>query len=193
MALEQWGPLRRRTDVRLAIFTGSISVLLVAAGTITLVLMRDLNAIGVGLLGLGYSYSVLWPLRDRFRAWRQIGELALDMVDLNIVPGIASPCAVMITPRRDAEVREITLLLAYRESRSGASGNAWQVDVPVADPTLRAGEPSVFSADIILPTGLPPSFFDSARTRQWSVTATVLMVNGARWEREYPVMVYPTP
>jgi hypothetical protein len=193
MALEQWGPLRRRTDVRLALFTGSISVILVVAGSITLVLMRDVNAIGVGLLGLGYCYSVLWPLRERWRAWRRIGAVALDMADLNIVPGDPAPCDVVITPRRDASVKEICLILDFRESRGGGGTSAWQVDVPIADPLLRAGVSAVFSADIVLPPGVPPSFFDSGRTRQWSVTGVVTLVDGSRWEREYPVMVYPTP
>jgi len=34
MAPKQWGPLRRRTDVRLAMFTGSLSIVLLLAGTI---------------------------------------------------------------------------------------------------------------------------------------------------------------
>ena len=193
MALEQWGPLRRRTDVRLAVFTGSLGVILLLVGVITLVLMHDLNAIGVGLLAVGYCCSVLWPLRDRWRAWRRIGAVALDMADLNIVPGEASPCEVVITPRRDAALKEISLILDYRESRSMIGGSAWQVDVPIADPMLRVGIPAIFKADIVLPSGVPPSFFDSSRTRQWTLTGVVVLANGSRWEREYPVMVYPTP
>ncbi len=193
MALEQWGPLRRRTDVRLAVFTGSIGLILLTVGAITLMLMHDFNAIGVGILGLSYSYSVLWPLRDRWRAWRRIGAVALDMVDLNIVPGEPSRCDVVITSRREVTLKDISLILEYRESRSTVSTSAWQVDVPIANPSLRAGVTAEFSADIVLPPGVPPSFFDSSRTRQWGLTGVVTLTDGSHWEREYPVMVYPTP
>lgn len=113
--------------------------------------MRDVNAIGVDLPGLGYCCSVLWPLRERWYAWRRIGAVALDIADLSIVPGKLSPCDVVITPRRDAALKEIRVVLDYRESRSMVVGSAWQVDVPSADPMLRAGIPAIFKAEFVLP------------------------------------------
>jgi hypothetical protein len=193
MAVEEWGPLSRRTDVRLAMFTGSISVLLVIAGSITLVLMRDLNAIGVGALGLWYCYTVLWPLRARWTAWRAIGGVALEMTDLNIVPGELTTCTVRIDPRHEGVVREASLVFGYRDSRSGPAPGAWQIDVPLTDAQLRPGTPWSATADVMLPPGVPPSFFDSRHTRQWSVTGIVELTDGRRWQREYAVMVYPTP
>jgi len=193
MAIEEWGALRKRTDVQVAMFTGTISVLLLVLGIATFLTIHDLSAIGVGLLGLGYSWSVFWPLRDRWRAWRSIGEVSLAMPDLNIVPGQLTSCTVHITPRRDATLQEVNLLFEHVHSRSGGSLSAWQVDVPIPDSQLRRGVEMHLDAEIMLPPGVPPSYFDVSGTRQWTITGTVLLTNGSRWVRDYPVMVYPTP
>jgi len=77
MAVEEWGPLRRRTDVRLALFVGFICLILIIVGVATLLLKRDVSAVAFGVFGLAYSWSALWPLRDRWRAWRAIGDVSL--------------------------------------------------------------------------------------------------------------------
>ncbi len=193
LALQDWGPLMRRTDVRQAIAIGIMGLLLLVAGSVTVVIMRDLTAIAVGIFCVGYSYSVLWPLRARWNAWRVVGDVTLEMADLNIVPGDRSRCAVRIVPRRDAEIQEIALLFEYRESRSVGGPTAWQVDVAVIDPRLHAGVERLFVAEILLPLGVPPSRFDTSWTRQWTVSASVQLRDGSRWERDFPVLVYPTP
>lgn len=193
LALEHWGPTTRRTDVRLAVYVGVIGIALLVAGVPTIVLMHDLNALVGGLLAIGYAYSVLWPFRDRWRSWRRAGTIALEMADLNIVPGELTTCTLVIAPRRDATIVSATLEFEYRDSRAGAGPTAWQVDIPLADPLLRRGIPASYSADVVLPPGVPPSRFDGGWTRQWSVTAVVSFADGSTWERAYPVMVYPTP
>lgn len=193
LALEQWGPTTRRTDVRLAVFVGVIGFALLVAGVPTIVLMHDLNAFVGGVLAVGYACSVLWPFRERWRSWRSIGTIGLEMADLNIVPGELTTCTVAIVPRRDALLTSITLDFEYKDSRAGAGPTAWQVEMTLGDPLLRRGVPSSYSADVVLPPGVPPSRFDAGWTRQWSVSALVNFADGTNWQREYPVLVYPTP
>jgi len=52
MAVEEWGPLRRRTDVRLALFVGFICLILIIVGVATLLLKRDVSAVAFGVFGL---------------------------------------------------------------------------------------------------------------------------------------------
>ncbi len=193
LAVEQWGPVLRRTDVRQAVGIGLSGLVLLVVGAVTVVIMHDPTAIAAGIFFVGYGVSVLWPLRARWLAWRVIGDVSLQMSDLNIVPGDLSPCAVNIIPRRDGMVQEMTLLFEYRESRGGGGPTAWQVDVAVPDPQLRPGVERAFPAEILLPPGVPPSRFDAGWTRQWTVSALVRLADGSRWERVYPVLVYPTP
>jgi hypothetical protein len=193
LAVEQWGPVTRRTDVRLAVFIGVIGVVLVVAGGVSLVLMHDLNALVGGLFGVGYSVSVLWPFRERWRQWRDIGTVTLDLPDLILVPGDLTAGTVRIEPRRDLVLSDIALVFEYRDSRSGQSPSAWQVDAAIADAQLRAGTTAAFPVELMLPPGLPASRFDSAWTRQWSITVIVSFTDGRRWQRELPVLVWPTP
>jgi len=65
--------------------------------------------------------------------------------------------------------------------------------VPIPDSRVPAGAEVQFAADVVLPPGVSPSWFDSSGTRQWSVTGTVTLTDGTQWQRAFRVMVYPTP
>lgn len=177
----------------MAIVIGVIGVALLSAGIFTVMLMRDLNALVGGMLAIGYSASVLWPERARWKSWRSIGILSLEMDDLNIVPGEISTCRIRAEPRSDGIIKEIAVVFGYRDSRGGAGASEWQVDFAAPDPQLRAGVAATFIAEVMLPPGVPPSRFESGFTRQWTVTGVVTLIDGRSWQRDYPVMVYPTP
>ncbi len=193
LAREQWLPLTRRPQVRVAIFCAVVGLILLALAVPSILYTYDPTALWVGLLMLGHAVNELRPVWPMWVAWRRIGNVRLVVHDLNVIPGESFICTVEMTPRRDGQIREALLLLEYRDSTSGPGQTAWQVDVPLADTQLHAGVTTLLTAEVILPPGVPPSRFDAGWTRQWNLSGLVRLTDGRTWERAYPVMVYPSP
>ena len=191
--MEQWGPLRQRTEVRLATITGVCAVLMLLAAAPSLIWTADPTALGVGSLLLLHTAMELRPFRDRWYAWRTIGSIRLDVPTIDLVPGQGTPYVVRLVPRRVGQLQSITLHFAYRESRSQPSATVWEVDAVLSTPALAVQQGCDVTSDVVLPVGVPPSRYDDQWMRAWTVTATVTLTDGRYWRREYPVMVYPGP
>ncbi len=194
LAHEMWGPILRRGEVRHAMFWASGGVFLMTAGVVGVALTGEaLLAIVIGLLSFAAAWSTWKSHRHLYRAWRQIGSVNLLGPPLEHTPDTVSVVTLQIEPRSDGQLQEASLTFDWRDSRSGPAGTAWAVDVPLSDPTLRAGAHYTLTADVCLPPGVPPSHFDTGWTRQWNCTARVQLTDGREWWREYPVIVLPTP
>ncbi len=191
--MEQWGPLRQRTEVRLAIITGVCAVLMLLAAAPSLIWTADPTALGVGSLLLIHTAIELRPFRDRWHAWRTIGSIRLEVPTIDLVPGQGTPYVVRLVPRHVGQLQSIALHFAYRESRSQPSATVWEVDAVIATPTLVVRQGCDVTVDVVLPPGVPPSRYDDQWMRAWTVTAAVTLTDGRYWRREYPVMVYPGP
>ena len=193
LAMEQWGPLRQRTEVRLAIITGVCAVLMLLAAAPSLIWTADPTALGVGSLLLIHTAMELRPFRDRWHAWRTIGSIRLEVPTIDLVPGQGTPYMVRLVPRRAGQLQSVSLHFAYRESRSHPSATVWEVDAVLPSATLAVQQGCDVAIDVVLPLGVPPSRYDDQWMRAWTVTAAVTLTDGRYWRREYPVMVYPGP
>lgn len=194
LALELWGPVSRRSEVKHAVFWITGGVVLLVGGLIGLTVTGEaLTAIVVGLLAIASAWGTWKANRALFWAWRRIGEVTLVGPPLEHTPGDVSEVAIRVVPRLEGTLQLATLTFSWRDSRSGPAGTAWAVDAELGDPLLRSGEERVLVADVSLPPGVPPSRFDSGWTRQWTCTARVELSDGRVWERDYPVFVLPTP
>lgn len=194
LALEMWGPVARRSEVKHALFWIVSGTALFVAGLIGVVVTGEaLTAIVAGMLAIASAWGTWKSNRALFWSWRRVGDVSLIGPPLEHVPGDISEVAIRIVPRRDGTLQLATLTFSWRDSRSGPAGTAFAVDAELGDVALRAGEERVLVAEVSLPPGVPPSRFDSGWTRQWTCTARVELSDGLVWERDYPVFVLPTP
>jgi len=191
--MEQWGPLRQRSEVRLAAITGVCAVLMLLAAAPSLIWTADPTALFAGSLLFIHTVMELRPFRDRWHAWRTIGSIRLEVPTIDLVPGQHTPYVVRLVPRRVGQLQSITLHFAYRESRSQPSATVWEVDAVIATTALAVQQGCDVTIDVLLPLGVPPSRYDDQWMRAWTVTAAVTLTDGRYWRREYPVMVYPGP
>ena len=191
--MEQWGPLRQRTEVRLATITGVCAVMMLLAAAPSLIWTADPTALGVGSLLLIHTAMELRPFRDRWHAWRTIGSIRLEVPTIDLVPGQHTPYVVHLVPRRVGQLQSIALHFAYRESRSQPSATVWEVDAVISTTALAVRKGCNVAIDVVLPPGVPPSRYDDQWMRAWTVTAAVTLTDGRYWRREYPVMVHPGP
>jgi hypothetical protein len=190
LAMEQWGPLRQLTEVRLAIITGVCAVLILLAAAPSLIWTADPTALGAGSLLFIHTVMELRPFRDRWNAWRTIGSIRLEVPTIDLVPGQHTPFVVHLVPRRVGQLQSIALHFAYRESRSQPSATVWEVDAVISTTALAVRQGCDVAIDVVLPPGVPPSRYDDQWMRAWTVTAVVTLTDGRYWRREYPVMVH---
>jgi hypothetical protein len=197
IAHEHWRALPRQPEVQIAVGVLCTAIFIIVVSGV--LIWKSGEAFAEILFGfgcLGWSINQLWLRMPAFRAWRAIGTVELVAHGIDMRLGEPWACAIRITPRRAHEIATCTLTAWTSDSRhakNGApTGNAWAVDVPIApvDPPVGAITQYDAVVELPLPPDAAPSYF-GAFTRRWTITAELTTVSGARWRRDYPVLVFP--
>lgn len=198
LARDEWGPLMRRREVRLATIATTLGGLIVLVGFAVIFLARlpDIGPAFAGVFALGWGASTLWDYRALFRAWRRIGSVHLEFADGGLIVGEPAELVFVVVPRRDVTVREATITLRCRESGGGTGAAQWYAGlvfdaVLPQPPVCPRGAETRLACPVVLDPAAPTSRFEQSSTRQWLGTARLVLDDGAVWEREYPVLVYP--
>ncbi|MCU0622980.1 MAG: hypothetical protein MUF53_03840 [Gemmatimonadaceae bacterium] len=193
---DAWAPLTARREVRQATWVLLIGLFCIGGGGYAMLVSADFTPFFAGLAFTGWGGHTLWQYRGALAAWWRIGPTRLEFTAGALVTGEIGTFELVVSPRRRGEITGAALTLWCRDSRGPAASSPWHqglvydAAIPPAVPLAPRTETRV-PLLVALDPAAPPSRFERDYTRQWFATCEMVLADGRRWTREYPVVVQP--
>jgi hypothetical protein len=196
-ARDAWRTPLAQGEVRQALFAGVMGTAMLAAGIAFLrVTSEAFVALCAGLIAVAYAAGILRERWPALRAWWAVGAVALSLPEATLHTGRAATVTAVVRPRRRGSVARAALTVTPSTTGTATlppGETAWEFPFLSAGTPLTPGVRLTHTVPVALPSGAMSSYYATNGSRRWTLVAELELADGARWRREFPLLVVPSP